>query len=63
MTLKNLWEQAGLTPTEVAGRAGISLPTLYKMVRKERVHRNNIRAVCQVLSISEDMYQHLQAEK
>jgi Cro/C1-type HTH DNA-binding domain len=51
-----------MTPTEVAGAAGISMPTLYKMARKERVHRNNVRAVCQVLGISEKEYNQLEAD-
>ena len=63
MTLKDVWEVRQLSPTEVAGQAGISLPTLYKMNRKERVHKNNIRAVCQVLGISEGEYKELEAER
>lgn len=50
-----------MTPTEVAGQAGISLPTLYKMNRKENVHRNNIDAVCRVLGITRQQYNQLEA--
>lgn len=61
MTLKELWERRDMTPTEVAGQAGISLPTLYKMNRKENVHRNNIDAVCRVLGITRQQYNQLEA--
>jgi DNA-binding Xre family transcriptional regulator len=63
MTLRELWDSKGMSPTEVAGAAGISTPTLYKMNRKERVHKNNVRAVCQVLGISEKEYNQLEPEK
>jgi DNA-binding Xre family transcriptional regulator len=58
-TLRDLWKQQRLTSTEVAASAGISVPTLYKMNRKEQVTERNILAVCQVLGISRDEYEAL----
>jgi DNA-binding Xre family transcriptional regulator len=63
MTLKQVWEEKGLSPTEVAGRAGISTTTLYKMNRKERVNSRNIANVCNVLSITRQQYDELEADK
>ncbi len=64
MTLREVWEQAGFeSATEVAGRAGVSVPTVYNMLRKEPVQRRNMLKVCKVLDITEDMYRALEAEK
>lgn len=62
MTLKDLWESRGILPTTLAGQAGISVPTLYKIARKEHALRNNVKAVCDVLGISLAEYQQLEAE-
>jgi Cro/C1-type HTH DNA-binding domain len=64
MTLRELWEQEGFhSATEVAGHAGVSVPVVYKMLRKERVQRQNMLAVCRTLNITEDRYKALEAEK
>jgi DNA-binding Xre family transcriptional regulator len=58
-TLRDLWMSKRLTSTEVAARAGISTPTLYKANRKEVIAERNIIAICQVLGISKDEYEAL----
>lgn len=63
MTLREVWERRGLSPTEVAGQAGISTPTLYKMNRRERVNPRNIIKVCEVLGITRQQYEALEADK
>jgi len=63
MTLKELWEQQGYTPTQLAGQSGISVPTLYKMNRKDRVAPRTIDDVCRVLDITRQDYQNLEADK
>ena len=63
MTLIELWERKGLSPTAVAAQAGISPTTLYKMARKEHVARRTIVRVCEVLGISRQDYEALDAEK
>lgn len=60
MTLRELWEQRGLSPTQVAGQANISTTTLYKMNRKEPVARRTVASVCNVLNISREEYQTLE---
>lgn len=60
MTLKDVWESKGLSPTQVAAQANISITTLYKMNRKEHVASRTIAAVCKALSITRDEYERLQ---
>lgn len=63
-TLRDIWERKRLSPTEVAGLARISLPTLYKMNKKEGgVRKRTIRDVCEVLGITQEEYEDLEAEK
>jgi len=63
MTLRELWESRGLSPTRVAAQAGISTPTLYKMNRKEHVAARTIVSVCKALGITRQDYEALDAEK
>jgi len=59
-TLQDVWKDRHLRPTEVAGQAGISLPTLYKMLRKDpSVQRHLIQDVCTVLGITLSQYDQL----
>ncbi len=60
-TLRDLWQQRGMTSTRVAGLAGISVPTLYKMNRKEAVSMRTIEDVCRVLGITRAEYDALEA--
>jgi DNA-binding Xre family transcriptional regulator len=60
MTLKDVWEQKGLSPTQVAAQAGISTPTLYKMLHKEKVASRTIADVCRVLGITRKEYDKLE---
>lgn len=60
-TLRDLWQQRGMTSTRVAGQAGISVPTLYKMNRKEQVSMRTIDDVCRVLGITRAEYDSLEA--
>lgn len=67
-TLRDIWKQKGMTSTQVAGLAGISVPSLYKLNRKEEdVNFSTVRAVCKVLGLSLDEFANLdpcpQAEK
>ena len=62
MTLRELWEQKRLSPTELAGQARISVPTLYKINRKEPVREGNIKAVCRVLDITRDQFNELEKD-
>ena len=63
MTLKETWELLQLTPTQVAAQAGISVPTLYKMNRKERVSSRIVARVCEVLCISVEEYKNMQEDR
>ena len=60
-TLRDLWQARGMTSTRVAGQAGISVPTLYKMNRKEPVSMRTIDDVCRVLGITRRDYDALEA--
>jgi DNA-binding phage protein len=63
-TLRDVWEDRGMSPTRVAGRAGISTTTLYRMLHKEpNISKHSIRKVCEVLRISEEQYDQLQPER
>jgi DNA-binding Xre family transcriptional regulator len=59
-TLRDLWIARGMTSTEVASRAGISVPTLYRANRKERVYNKNLKDICKVLGITLDEYNALE---
>jgi DNA-binding Xre family transcriptional regulator len=63
MTLRELWESKGLSPTQVAAQAGISTPTLYRMNQKEHVTAKTIVGVCKALGISRQDYEALDADK
>lgn len=63
MTLRELWEDRGFSPTQVAAQAGITTTTLYKMNRKESVSSRTIASVCHVLNITRDQYRELTEEK
>lgn len=63
MTLRELWESKNMSPTRVAGLAGITTTTLYKMNRKQRVAPRTIEDVCRVLGISLQQYEQLDASK
>jgi len=60
-TLRDLWKARGMTSTRLAGQAGISVPTLYKMNRKEQVAMRTIDDVCRVLGITRADYDALEA--
>lgn len=55
-TLRGRWEQLDLTPILVCARARLSLPTLYKLNRKEPCSKHSVKAVCQALHISAAQY-------
>lgn len=59
-TLRDIWTQRGMTSTEVASRAGISVPTLYRANRKERVYPKNLKDICRVLNITLAEYDQLE---
>ena len=59
-TLRDLWQRKGMTSTRLAGQAGISVPTLYKMNRKEQVSMRTIDDVCRVLGITRAEYDALE---
>ena len=61
-TLRDLWEDKRMTPTEVAGLSRISVTTLYKMNKKnpkDPVSDKTIRNVCKALNISVEDYEKL----
>lgn len=60
-TLRDIWLARGMTSTRTAGLAGISVPTLYKMNRKEAVSMRTIDDVCRVLGITRAEYDTLEA--
>lgn len=60
MTLKDVWESKGLSSTQVAGQAGITVSTLLKLHRKDKsVRANNLHSVLRVLELSLDEYNRL----
>lgn len=63
MTLREVWELRGLSPTQLAAQANISTTTLYKMNKGEKVSNRSIIAVCQALGITRDQYDILDPEK
>lgn len=60
MTLQDLWEQKGFSPTQLAAQAGITVNTLYRMNRKESVRGTTIASVCRVLEITRKEYDKLE---
>ena len=61
-TLRDVWIEQGLTSAEVAGRARISVPTLYTMNRREKdVSQRSIVAVCKILGLTRAQYDALDA--
>jgi DNA-binding phage protein len=61
-TLRDVWVQQGLTSTQVAGLAKVSVPTLYAMNRKEgNVSFATVQAVCQILGLTLAEYAALDA--
>jgi DNA-binding Xre family transcriptional regulator len=64
MTLRGLWESKGLSPTEVAARAGISVNTLYRMNRRDpTVSGKNVAKVCSALDIDRSTYDKLEPDR
>jgi len=59
-TLRDLWIELDLTSAEVADRARITKPTLYKMNRKEKVSDRTIVRVCRILGITRAQYHELE---
>lgn len=59
-TLRDLWIGKNMTSAQVAGQAGISVPTLYRMNRKEGVNPRHLNAVCRVLGITRAEYDALE---
>jgi DNA-binding Xre family transcriptional regulator len=56
-TLRDVWIEKGMNSTEVAAQAHISVPTLYKLNRKEKgVAIGIVQRVCAVLGLSLDEY-------
>ncbi len=51
MTIKELREEAKLSPTQLASLAGISYPTLYKIENGQTTIHVYIRAVLSALSL------------
>lgn len=61
MTLKELWEDKGFSPTQLAAQAGISTQTLYRMNKKDTsVSGKTIASVCRVLEITRKEYDQLE---
>ena len=61
-TLRDLWIAKGMSSTQVAGKANISVPTLYRMNRREEpVSLKTINDVCRVLGITRREYDALEA--
>jgi predicted transcriptional regulator len=58
-TLRDIWIEQDLTSRDVAKRAHIRHPTLYKMNRKERVSDRTIVKVCKALGITRKQYEAL----
>lgn len=49
-----------MSSAQVAGLAGISVPTLYKANRKERMNPRHLHKICEVLGITLDEYNQLE---
>ncbi len=64
-TLRDIWIAKGMNSTQVAAAAGCSIPTLYKLNRKggeeDGVAIGIVRRVCNVLGLSLDQYERLDA--
>lgn len=62
-TLRDIWISKGMTSTQVAAAAHCSVPTLYKMNRREDsgVAFGIIKRVCAVLGLSLNEYDALGA--
>jgi transcriptional regulator with XRE-family HTH domain len=58
-TIRQLREDAGLTTTELAAKAGVSVQTLYRIERGEPVSRMYVARVCKALNVAPDMVQGL----
>ncbi len=63
MTLREIWENKGYSPTQVAAAANISVTTLYKVNRKEQVSNRTLIDVCKALGVSRQQYDQLEADK
>jgi DNA-binding Xre family transcriptional regulator len=63
MTLRDIWISKGMTSTQVAAAARCSIPTLYKMNRREEqgVAFGIIKRVCAVLGLTLDEFDRLEA--
>jgi DNA-binding Xre family transcriptional regulator len=62
-TLRDIWLSRGMNSTQVAAAARCSVPTLYKLNRKEDegVAFAIVKRVCVVLGLSLDQYDQLDA--
>ncbi len=62
-TLRDVWISKGMNSTQVAAKANISVPTLYKLNRKEDegVALAIVKRVCAVLGLSLNEYEALDA--
>lgn len=56
MTLKEKWESMSLSAMDVAAMARLSLPTVYKMNKKETVSNRSINDLCKALNITRSEY-------
>jgi DNA-binding Xre family transcriptional regulator len=59
--LKDVWIERGLTATQVAGKAGISTATLYRMNAKvgPQTRPQTIARVCEILELTIRQYRAL----
>jgi len=58
-TLKEIWDNQGLTIEEVAARADVSIQTVYRINRGQHVSLKSLRRVCQALGITIEQYKAL----
>ena len=59
MTLKDIWEARDMTPEDVASKAGISIGTVWRANRKERLYPKNQRDLCAALGLTKEQYEAL----
>lgn len=61
-TLKEIWQEKGMTAEEVAVQADVSSKTVYRINAKEHVSPRSLRRVLKVLDISLEDYRKLVKE-
>jgi len=59
-TLKEIWDNKGLTIEEVAAKADVSIQTVYRINRGQHVSLKSLRRVCQALDITIEQYKALE---